>query len=302
MQFLISILMACVPALIWGTIFYKKDPVDRPQAKRTFLLGMVAVLPILLYKWSWAYLPQINVFNYTNNFQADIFQFTSYLYLPLGTLFAFMFVGVIEEYMKHLVVKSADRGLFRNIDDAIEFSIMAALGFAFVENVLYFYYIWINQGSDVLMISFVFRTIFSTFAHILFSGIYGYFYGIAYFADPIWSEEVRKNRHPIFNFFHTVFHLKRNRMFATEKVSEGLILAVVLHAAFNIMLEMNLTFFMIPFLVFGYSLLDYLFKRKENLKAYGFLVGEKSSAHVHSGLLHRVAHMRIHKNLPKKLA
>jgi RsiW-degrading membrane proteinase PrsW (M82 family) len=134
------------------------------------------------------------------------------------------------------------------------------------------------------MVSFVFRALFSTFAHILFSGIYGYFYGLAYFADPIWSEEVRKGRHPIINLFHTVFHMKRNRVYATEKLSEGLFLAVVLHAAFNVMLEMNLTFFMVPFLVFGYTFLDYLFHRKENLKAFGYLVGEDSGAHVHQAL------------------
>lgn len=281
MKFLISILMACLPAMIWGYIFYKKDPVYRPKAKQSFFLGALAVLPILLYKWSWQYFPQINIFNYTNDFQTDVFHFTPYLYLPIGTLFAFMFVGVIEEYMKHLVVKKTDEGFFRNIDDAIEFSILAALGFAFVENVLYFYFIWSYQGFQIFLVSFIFRSIFSTFAHILFSGIYGYFYGIAYFADPIWSEEVRKKRHPLVNAIHAVFHFKRNRVFATEKVTEGLILAVCLHAVFNIMLEMNLTFFMIPFLVFGYSFLDYLFKRKENLKAYGYLKGEASAAHLH---------------------
>ncbi len=187
MKLLFTILLACVPALIWGYIFYKKDPVYRPKAKQTFLLGMLAVVPILFYKWTWNYFPEINIFNYTNAYQADIFAFTPYLYLPLGSLLAFTFVGVIEEYMKHLVVKKADQGFFRNIDDAIEFSIIAALGFSFVENILYFYYIWVYQGLDILLVSFVFRSIFSTFAHILFSGIYGYFYGIAYFADPIWS-------------------------------------------------------------------------------------------------------------------
>ena len=284
MRILATILLACIPAIIWGFIFYKKDEVYRPKAKQTFLLGMTAVIPILLYKWSWNFLPQINVFNYTNNFQADVFDFTPYLYLPVGTLLAFMFVGVIEEYMKHLVVMRADQGFFRNIDDAIEFSIIAALGFAFVENILYFYYIWTYQGVEILMVSFVFRAIFSTFAHILFSGIFGYYYGIAYFAEPIWSEEQRQGRHKIYDFFHKIMHFKSDRVFAREKITEGLFLAVVLHGAFNILLEMNLTFFMIPFLVFGYTFLDYLFKRKENLKAYGYLVGESSSAHVHKSL------------------
>lgn len=290
MKLVITILMACIPALIWGFIFYKKDPVYRPKARQTFLLGMLSVTPILLYKWSWQYLPQINVFNYTNNFQADLFDFTPYLYLPVGTLLAFTFVGVIEEYMKHLVVRKADQGFFRNIDDAIEFSIISALGFAFVENILYFYYIWTYQGTEIFLVSFVFRAIFSTFAHVLFSGIFGYYYGVAYFAEPIWSEEVRQGRHVFFRFLHRILHFKANRAFAAEKVSEGLLLAVLLHGAFNILLEMNLTFFMIPFLVFGYSFLDYLFKQKENLKAYGYLVGEESSAHVHKSLL--VAAMR----------
>jgi RsiW-degrading membrane proteinase PrsW (M82 family) len=281
-QILVSVMLAAVPATVWGYIFYKKDPVYRPKAKETFLLGAAAVIPILLYKASWEYLPFANVFNYTNNFQTDLFAFTSHLYLPLGTLFAFMFVGVIEEYLKHLVVKHADHGFFKNVDDAIEFSIISALGFAFVENALYFYYIWEFQGTDVMMISFIFRAIFSTFAHILFSGIYGYYYGLAYFADPIWSEEVRKSRHPLVSFFHTLLHMKSNRVFAAEKVTEGLFYAIILHAVFNVLLEMNLTFFMVPFLVFGYSLLDYLFKRKENLQNYGLLHGEESQNHLHN--------------------
>ena len=298
MQLALSILLACVPALVWGYIFYKKDPVYRPKALQTFILGMTAVVPILFYKWTWTYLPQVNIFNYTDNFQADLFAFTSHLYLPMGVLLAFMFVGVIEEYMKNLVVRKVDKGFFRNIDDAIEFSVMSALGFAFIENILYFYYIWEYQGTDVLMVSFVFRAIFSTFAHILFSGVYGYYYGIAYFADPVWSEEVRQSRHPVVEALHTIFHFKRNRIFATEKVSEGLFLAVTLHGLFNILLEMNLTFFMIPFLVFGYGFLDYLFKRKENLKAYGKLTGEYSEGHLH----HRIwGHFSLLKKLDKLL-
>lgn len=282
MQIVFSILLACVPAFIWAVIFYKKDPIYRPKALQTFLLGISSVVPILIYKWSWEYLPQANIFNYTNNFQADLFAFTDHLYLPVGSLFAYMFVGVIEEYMKNLVVRKADKGFFRNIDDAIEFSIMSALGFAFIENILYFYYIWEYQGVDVLLVSFVFRALFSTFAHILFSGIYGYYYGMAYFADPLWSEEVRKNRHPLVNLFHTVFHFKRNRVFATEKISEGLLIAVILHGLFNILLEMNLTFFMVPFLVLGYSFLDHLFKVKENLKERACLTGEASDKHLHT--------------------
>jgi len=265
---------------MWGYIFYKKDPVYKPKAIATFIIGMLAVLPMLAYKWSWQYFPQINFFNYTETMQADVLGFSPLLFLPVGTILAFMLVGVIEEYLKHRVVVQTDRGFFRNIDDAIEFSILAALGFAFIENVLYFYYIWEFQGTDTVLISFVFRSLFSTFAHVLFSGIYGYFYGIAYFADPIYAEKVREKRHPLVNLLHRT-HFKKNRVFATEKLTEGLLIAVLLHAIFNIFLEMNVTSFMLPFLVIGYTFLNYLFHKKENLKMYGFLVGEDSPAHVH---------------------
>ncbi len=293
MEFAICLAMACIPAYIWGYIFYKKDPVYRPRAVLTFLFGMLSVTPILLYKWSWTHLPQANIFNYTDQMHVDVLAFTPLLYLPVGSLFAFMFVGVIEEYMKHWVVVKADRGFFRNIDDAIEFSIIAALGFAFIENTLYFYYIWSYQGTEVFLVSFVFRSIFSTFAHILFSGIYGYFYGMAYFADPVWSEEQRKKRHPIMNLFHAVLHMKQNRIFALEKRSEGLMLAVTLHAIFNIMLEMGLTSFMVPFLVIGYTYLDHLFKEKENLKEWGYLVGEDSDAKVSKVLKNRPQRLQL---------
>ncbi len=281
MQIALTILLALIPAVIWGYIFYTKDPVDRPKTLQTFLFGIASVLPILLYKWSWNTLPEINVFTYADHLKTDIFQFTPYLYLPIGSVLGFAFVGVIEEYMKHIVVVKGDHGFFRNVDDAIEFSIIAALGFAFFENALYFYYIWTYQGHEVLLASFAFRGIFSTFAHILFSGIYGYYYGIAYFAEPIWAEEQRQKRGPVKRFFQRIIHFKSQRMFAVEKQTEGLIWAVSLHALFNILLEMNLTFFLVPFLAIGYSQLDRLFKQKENLKMYGYLVGENSAAHLH---------------------
>lgn len=284
--------LAAIPAVVWAWVFYSKDPVYRPKALITFAFGVASVLPILTYKWSWNHLPQINIFNYTSNFSADLFSFTPLIYLPLGSVFAFMFVGVIEEYVKHLVVRKVDEGFFKSIDDAIEFSILAALGFAFMENILYFYNVFHSHGEQVLLMTFVFRSLFSTFAHILFSGIFGYFYGMAYFAEPIWSEKQRESRGKILNFLHRSLHFKRDRIYAVEKTSEGLVLAASLHAMFNLILETNLTFLMVPFLVLGYAYLDELFKRKENLKELGYLLGEDSRHHMHQVLWDRLPHFR----------
>jgi uncharacterized membrane protein len=49
---------------------------------------------------------------------------------------------------------------------------------------------------------------------------------------------------------------------------EGLLVAMGLHAIFNIALEVGWTFVIVPYLVLGYLLLSYLFDKKENHKRY----------------------------------
>lgn len=265
-------LLACVPAYIWGYIFYTKQPEPRKWVALTFIAGILSVVPIMLYKFSWQWFPSLNIFLYTDSMKDDVLGFSNLVYLPVGIVLAFVFVGVLEEYMKNVVVRTTDRNHLRTIDDAIEFCVIAALGFAFVENIMYFFYIWSYQGFENLFFSFVFRSIFSTFAHLLFSGVYGYFYGMAHFADPILQEEIRQNRHPLLQAFHKVVHLKSSTVFKEEKMMEGLVFAMGLHAMFNIFLEMGWTFVIVPYLVGGYALMSYLFNKKENHKRYDHLV------------------------------
>lgn len=268
----ICIILASIPAFIWGYIFYTKEPEPRRLTLITFVMGMLSVIPILAYKYSWKFFPKLNAFIYANTFSDQFVNIANILAIPISVIFTFMIVGMIEEYMKHLAVSAVDDDKYINIDDAIEYSIIAALGFAFVENIMYFFYIWMNQGVNALFISFVFRSIFSTFAHILFSGMYGYYYGIAHFAKPIIQEELSEKRpHILMRALYKISPLKTQNLFADEKLILGLALAVGLHAFFNVMLEMNWTVLMAPFLFIGYAVLDHLFKKKEDQKAYGMV-------------------------------
>ncbi len=268
-KIIICALLAIIPVIMWGYIFLKRSGEPAGTVILTFIAGMVSVAPIILYKLSWQYFPELNLFNYFDGYGNNVFGFTGLLYLPLSTLLSFFLVGMIEEYMKHLAVKTVDNDRFKSIDDAIEYSIVAALGFSFIENTMYFFYIWHYQGIDTLYLSFVFRSVFSTFAHILFSGIYGYYYGLAYFAEPVYQEELKNQRHPIIKLLHSILNLRSSTIFAREKMTQGLFYAIVLHAFFNVMLEMDLTFLMIPFLIFGYSALTYLIAQKRNHVKYG---------------------------------
>ncbi|MBD3330152.1 PrsW family intramembrane metalloprotease [Candidatus Peregrinibacteria bacterium] len=278
-----SILLAFVPVVIWGTIFYRKNPRDKKLIALTFIVGALAVFPILLYKISWQFLPWLNAFRVADIYKDDIIGFTNLIVLPLSVVITFMIVGLIEEIMKLLSVKIIDDDEILSVDDAIEFFIVAALGFSFTENILYFYNIWLAEGPYNLLLPFLFRSAFSTFAHLLFSGILGYYYGVAHFARPILQRELREKRKHWTVLLHKLFNLRKEKLFHQEKLLEGLIISIGLHAIFNIFLEMNLSFMMGPFLMGGYLALNYLFAMKENHKNYAKLLqGYKNSSTLNS--------------------
>jgi RsiW-degrading membrane proteinase PrsW (M82 family) len=270
-QLIGSILLALVPAIVWGVLFYLKRPENRKLSTWTFLAGAISVFPILLYKMSWKYFPWLNAFKFADLYKYDYIGFSNFVVLPISIIITFMIVGIIEEVMKYVAVKTGAGNNLLTIDDAIIFFIIAALGFSFTENILYFFNIWVVDGIDNLFVPFAFRSLFSTFAHIMFSGVLGYYYGIAHFAKPILQEEIRANRKHWTILFHKILSIRGDKLFHQEKLAEGLLIAVGLHAIFNIFLEMNLTFLTVPFLVGGYITLTYMLAKKQSHKKYGHL-------------------------------
>jgi RsiW-degrading membrane proteinase PrsW (M82 family) len=273
----VCVLLGALPAISWAYLFYRKKAGDTYLMAITFLTGGLAVFPILAYKYSWQFFPWMNAFRYAERLSNFHISLGDLAIIPMSVLATFMLVGVIEEWMKHLTVRITDDSRLKSIDDAILYSIVAALGFAFVENILYFYDIWLVHGGENLLLPFIFRSIFSSFAHVMFSGIFGYFYGVAKFTAPKTQEVIKTNRHPVLKFMHQVFRFRTAKVFFNEKILEGLIVSSVLHAVFNVALEMNMAFLILPFLTSGYLLLDFLMKRKENLKVYN-LVAEEVAA------------------------
>jgi RsiW-degrading membrane proteinase PrsW (M82 family) len=279
-QIIGSIGLALIPALIWGYIFYRKNPGNRSLLGLTFTVGALAVFPILVYKFLWQFFPWINAFELASSYEEDMIGLSNLIIIPLSVVITFMLVGFIEEIMKLISVKAVDEEEIKSVDDSIEFFIIAALGFSFTENILYFYNIWISQGVSDLFLPFLFRSSFSTLAHIIFSGLLGYYYGVAHFAKPILQEEIKKNRKHWTVGLHKIFNLRKEKMFFQEKILEGLLISIGLHAIFNIVLEMNMLFIIIPFLSAGYMAINYLFTQKDNHKNYQKLL-EKQRNHPH---------------------
>lgn len=264
----ISVVLAFIPIILWGGHFLRKHAEIRKFVLITFIAGALSVTPLLFYKYLWNFFPWINAFIWTRNLQTDFLGLSSLMIIPFPIIVTFLLVGVVEEISKIYSVKIVDNNRIRSIDDAIEFAILAGLGFAFVENSIYFYNILTTRGIDGLVFPFLFRSLFSTFAHVMFSGIFGYFFGVAYFATEVLKKELREKRHPILRFLHKYFHIRRRKIFHEEKLLEGLLAATILHAAFNVFLEMEWLFLVVPFLFGGYWILSYLLEKKENLINY----------------------------------
>lgn len=217
-----------------------------------------------------------------------------------------MMVGAVEEYAKHLVLRFSDENKFRSIGDAIEFSILVALGFAFLENILYFVdRIWLTPCTNseiaqgiclfekttgayqhqigALLWPVIFRSIFSTLAHVVSSGMFGYFYGLAYFASDnirAYAKRPKALKTKVMIFFHRILQFKGYTLLHEEKLLEGAILAMVFHGTFDFVLDgevnsMTMQNFgvgsliiIVPLIMMGAGYLFYLINKPGNKIAW----------------------------------
>jgi RsiW-degrading membrane proteinase PrsW (M82 family) len=100
------------------------------------------------------------------------------------TVIAMLLIGPIEELAKYIVLRwnvyySHD---FNQIFDGIVYGITIALGFSFIENAGYFIDLYLNQTTSIFLITAIYRAIFTTLAHVVSTGIMGYYVGKAKFA------------------------------------------------------------------------------------------------------------------------
>lgn len=212
----------------------------------------------------------------------------------IGTTFI---LATLEEYSKHLIVRLFDDHKIKNIANAIELSVVVGLSFAFFENTLYF----ISNGGDQGLQGLIFgRSIFSMFGHMIFSAIFGYYYGIAKFAKSVMLVDmVEKHVPKLPAWFHKIFHFNNATTFETEKIFEGLIFASLFHMIFNLLMQFNLIVFVVPLLFVGGYVMKYIMESDIAQRDFA-LVGTKTMPEADfEKLVWRVSIMR-HLNEIKK--
>jgi RsiW-degrading membrane proteinase PrsW (M82 family) len=258
---IISGILAVVPVAIWIYILFNDKKQDKKMLALIFSGGIFAVLTLFLIEYLWMFFPDFDPFRWIDEHIKN----ATYYYIAL-----FIVVGILEELVKQMMLRYVDNKkiLIQTINDSIRFSLVAALGFAFAENIVYFrnviYEVTQQQALiQEVIVTFLFRSIFTACAHMIFSGIFGYFFGIAKFTLDIsrhrhWQGKIYIGVHLISKFLR----LPYAQAFKEYKILQGLLIAMGLHAVFNFLLQLQLILPVIFLVIIGYLYLNYLLRRK----------------------------------------
>jgi len=224
----ICALLAALPAFIWSAIFLKRRDKNFKTYFWVFAGGTLTVLPILGYQYLYLYLVGDNPdYDFVKQLKTVV---TGNWWIV--TLYAF--VGITEEIIKFYIVKILDQRnpeIIQTINDSLKMGILSALGFAFSENIIYFVRILDSFGTQGLIAPFIFRSIFTVCAHLIFSGIFAYYYGVSKFSkDFIDFKKWQGERVSILDY----------DIFRRKYVAIGLGLSMGLHAVFNTMLSISM--------------------------------------------------------------
>jgi RsiW-degrading membrane proteinase PrsW (M82 family) len=186
----------------------------------------------------------------------------------------FVIVGLLEEFTKHLCMRFSSEEHIKNMDDALSYAIIVALGFSFVENIIYLQDFIQKVNPDVAQfgIFYLLRSTVSVIAHFCFSAIFGYFYGLALFSNNIVHNELQQARHSVWHRVHSMFYLKSSLVYHEQKIMEGLLLSMITHAIFNSYLEFNKVHLILPMVLGMFFTLLFLFHRVNIHKRIGTFI------------------------------
>jgi len=181
MPYTLYIIFGILPSFVWLLYYLRKDvhPESNRMILTVFLLGMIAAPFVAFFEC----IPL--GFDDTGKLSCFFSSFCTKAFShPIDILIYFVLVvGLIEEVSKYLVVKFK---ILRHHEldeptDLMLYMIIAALGFAAVENIL----ILFQQGNNFILANTLsasfFRFLGATFLHTLCSGTIGFFTALSFY-------------------------------------------------------------------------------------------------------------------------
>lgn len=198
-MFTLGIILGFLPGLTWLFFYLKEDPKPEPRYLIfiTFIAGLIAA--VLSF-----------IIQYLINEQLSGFKI-----LPLkqdsaliSIIFIFLLYAFIEEFIKFILTYFTihQNKYFDEPIDAMIYMIVAALGFATLENIGVLTNNEIVKNSGLILVqASLNRFIGATLLHTITSGIIGYFWaisirGFGYKKPLIWGLIIATLLHTVFNF------------------------------------------------------------------------------------------------------
>ncbi|HRY90853.1 MAG TPA: PrsW family glutamic-type intramembrane protease [Candidatus Gracilibacteria bacterium] len=230
--YLLAGFLALIPAIIWLAVIFKNT--KRKGVQILLFLGSVfSVVPVFLLQYFLNLFPQFDIAKF---FESHIEN------QNINLIILFVCVGVVEELVKQGLVRMVDKKylLIETINDSIRFSLIGALGFSFAENIFYIYAIYTQYGIQQLIVAYLFRSLFTTCAHLIFSGFFGYYYGIGKFSMNVVAQTkwTGKKLH-LSSAIGWLMGISRMQTYKELEILKGLMIAIALHATFNFFLQLN---------------------------------------------------------------
>ncbi|MFH1536917.1 MAG: PrsW family glutamic-type intramembrane protease [Patescibacteria group bacterium] len=257
LNILFALLASFLPAFGWLLlIFYFRKREKKKLQVLTFLIGALSVMAVFAIQSLLLTSSDYNL----EHLLTDTFK--------SSTLFFMIFFGVmgsVEEICKYLVVRILDKkfSLIQTINISIIFSVTAALGFAFLENFIYFYTLFSEGLLDDFYTTFIFRAIYTTLGHVLFAAIFGYYYGVSKFSQTILTQEkILGKVFKITKIIEKVTHGTLHEIYQQQKIIKGLLLASIFHMFFNFFIQWQQMWLVFLLLTAMFLYVAYLFQTK----------------------------------------
>lgn len=253
--YVLSGILSLIPAIVWMACLFRKSK-RRGLQLIIFFGSIFSVVPVFALHYLLEIFPEFDVVSF---FQSRIED------QSINFLILFIAVGIVEEIVKQFLIRFLDSKflLIHTINDSIRYSLIGALGFAFAENAFYFYSIYTQMGIQQLIVPFLFRSIFTTSAHMVFSGFFGYYYGIGKFSINIFQQACWVGKkHRFATFVGRILGFSRMQAYKELKILYGLLLAIILHALFNLLLQFNQILPVIMYITASFIYLQYILSKK----------------------------------------
>lgn len=253
---LIFFVLASIPAIIWLIFFFRDEKASKKIISIIFLTGIIAVGILFGIQCVWEIAPQFNIIEFLSRSFLDQNAF----YISL-----FIWVGISEEIVKQALLRVIDRRteLIKTVNDSMRYSLVAALGFSFAENIFYFYNIFNVLGVEQLIIPFFIRSTFTTAMHLISSAFFGYYYGISKFALDFTDQAKWIGRRTIIaRIIAKIFNIPKTQAYKEQCILLGLFIAMFYHGLFDFLLQLNIVWAPLLLVVAGFGYLLFLLKRR----------------------------------------